>query len=331
MSRATALIRLTVTSDHAGDRLDRFLMAMLPEFSRSHIQRLVKDKCVKVAGQPSKPGFVLKKDQVIDVSVPPPRPSEAGPEDIPLDIIFEDEDMLAINKSAEMVTHPGSGVSGGTLVNALVHHCGALSSVGGVARPGIVHRLDKGTSGILLVAKNDQAHHGLAAQFHDRTVEKTYAAFIWGRPRDLNGIIESKLGRSPTDRKKISSRSTQGRNAVTLYEVEQSWGLISKVLLKPQTGRTHQLRVHMADLGHPVVGDPVYGKGLRRFDALPPELRAWTEARVHQLLHAERISFLHPRTRKPVRLRAPLRSEMLEFQALLNRLLVPQAEGKKRR
>ena len=314
-------IRFTVTSAHAGERLDRFLTEKFSDLSRSQIQRLVKEKWVQVDGHLSKPAQILKAGQDLEVRLPQLRPAETAAEAIPLDILYEDDDLIAINKAAEMVVHPGSGISSGTMVNALIHHCGELSGVGGVARPGIVHRLDKGTSGVLLVAKNDKAHHGLSAQFEGRSVEKIYHAFVWGEPRDLNGVIESVLGRSAGDRKKISSRTAKGRKAVTHYTVLKSWGYVSLLELKPLTGRTHQLRVHLAELGHPVVGDPTYGKGLRRFDALPTRLQAWVRQRPFQLLHAQRISFDHPRSQRRLSLDAPLREEMREFQVLLNREL----------
>src|SRR5262249_10278023 len=225
-------------------------------------------------------------------------------------ILFEDEDLLVIDKAAEMVVHLGAGAHSGTLVNALLHHCRDLSGIGGVARPGIVHRLGKGASGLLGVAKNDRSHHQLAAQFQSRQVEKTYLAFVWGTPRDFAGTIDAPLGRSDRDRKKISSRGRRLRSAVTRYQVLKSWGACSLLELKPETGRTHQLRVHLALLGHSIVGDPSYGARRGQSSRCSLSVQKKISLLRFQLLHAWKLGFIHPKTGRKMQFEAPMREEM---------------------
>ncbi len=309
-----------VDPGESGGRLDLFLAKHLSKMSRSQLQRMIERGFVKVGGKSSKAGHRVQTGEEIEIEFLPPKKADISAEPIPLDIIFEDSSILVLNKPAERVVHPAGRTQEGTLVNALLYHCKDLSGIGGVERPGIVHRLDKGTSGVLVVAKNDQAHQSLSGQFHGRTIGKNYLAFVWGTPRHLEGNIDAPLGRSEGDRKRISTKSRHTRSAVTHYKVLKSWGIISLVELKPLTGRTHQLRVHLASLGHPVVGDPTYGKGGRRFAALPEELEKWIGARRFQLLHAASLSLAHPLTRKPMVFEAPLRPEMLELREKLDRL-----------
>jgi 23S rRNA pseudouridine1911/1915/1917 synthase len=304
----------------AGRRLDLFLAGRFSKLSRSQIQRMIEKGFVKVDGEFSKPGHRLRARESIRIEFLPAKKSDVVAEPIPLDILYEDAALIVLNKSAERIVHPAAGIQEGTLVNALLHHCRDFSGIGGVERPGIVHRLDKGTSGVMVVAKDDQTHRHLAKQFHSRSVEKTYLAFIWGLPRDAEGIIDLPLGRSEGDRKKFSTKSCHLRSALTRYRVLKNWGPISLLELKPQTGRTHQLRVHLSAIGHPVVGDPTYGKGLRRLSALPEELRAWLAERPFQFLHALTLAFTHPRTGRLVTFSAPLRPEMLELQKRLGEL-----------
>jgi len=230
----------------------------------------------------------------VDINVPEPEKSKLEAENIPLDIIYEDKDILVINKPRGLTVHPGAGNRSGTLVNALLHHCRDLSGIGGVERPGIVHRLDKDTSGILLVAKNDKAHQVLSAQFKDRTIQKTYLAIVKGNPKKDEGTIAEPIGRHPVNRKKMAV-SHKGREAVTHYKVLKRFKEYSLVELKPKTGRTHQLRVHLAHIGHSILGDPVYGKGNA------------------QLLHAYKIKFTHPRTEKELEFEAKLPDDMLKL------------------
>lgn len=307
-----------VAPDRAGQRLDRYLAAECPELSRSQIKHWIEAGEITVGAKPAKPSLALRGGERVALNIPPPKVTELLPQDIPLNILYEDADLLVLDKPAELVVHIGAGVKEGTLVNALLHHCQEdLSGVGGVARPGIVHRLDKGTSGLLVVAKNDRAHQGLSSQFQARQVEKTYLAFVWGRPRDASGKIDLPLGRSERDRKKIATRGRRLRPAVTRYRILKSWPQVSLLELKPETGRTHQLRVHLAELGHPIVGDPTYGKKHLKVSHLAPELASILQTMPFQLLHAWRLSFTHPVSGKKLSFEVPMRPEMVKFQALL--------------
>jgi 23S rRNA pseudouridine1911/1915/1917 synthase len=300
-----------------GMRVDVFAQRQFPQLSRSLVKKLIVDGWIRVGGLTIKASYALKGGERLEVNIPPPEAIEAEPEDFPLEIIYEDRDMLVINKPAEKVVHPGAGIKGGTLVSAILHHCKDLSGIGGKLRPGIVHRLDKGTSGVLLIAKNDCAHVILSEQFKMRQIKKTYLAFVWGIPRLRQGVMDKPLGRDRKDRKKISSRTAKARSARTRYRMLQNFGPISLLELEPETGRTHQIRAHLSELGHPVVGDPVYGKGLRRLAHLPKELQERIKALPFQLLHALRLQFRHPVTGMALDLTAPLRREMGDFQEAL--------------
>lgn len=299
-------------ADH-GTRLDQFLQHKLAPLSRSRIKQLIQDDCVKLAGKPTKASQILKGDEKISVIVPAPEPLDLEPKELPLNIIYEDEHLLAIDKPAEWVVHPGAGAKQDTLVHALLHYCKDLSGIGGKLRPGIVHRLDKGTSGLLLIAKNDPCHQALSEAFKNREVQKTYFALIWGKPANPTGKFNSPLGRDPKDRKKMSSRSTRGRSALTRYTLKQNWGPLSLVEIHPETGRTHQIRVHFAEAGHPIVGDPLYGKGARRLDRLGPQWRQRIQKLSFQLLHAGALLLKHPMTQKELVLHAKLRPDMTEI------------------
>jgi 23S rRNA pseudouridine1911/1915/1917 synthase len=296
-------------ADH-GTRLDQFLQLKLAPLSRSRIKQLIQEDCVKLAGKTTKASQILKGKEEISVIVPAPEPLDLEPKDIPLSIIYEDEHLLAIDKAAEWVVHPGAGAKQDTLVHALLHHCQDLSGIGGKLRPGIVHRLDKGTSGLLLIAKNDPCHQALSEAFKNREVQKTYFALIWGKPSSPTGKFSSPLGRDPKDRKKMSSRSTRARSALTRYTLKKNWGAISLVEIHPETGRTHQIRVHFAEAGHPILGDPCYGKGSRRLDSLGPQWRQRIQRLPFQLLHAGALRLKHPMTQKELDLKAELRPEM---------------------
>lgn len=308
-----------VEADQAGQRLDRYLAAECPGLSRSQLKHLIESGKVTVGGKVVKPSLALRGGERVALTIPPPEVPALIPQDIPLKIVFEDADLLVLDKPAELVVHLGAGVKEGTLVNALLHHCRDLSGIGGVARPGIVHRLDKGTSGLLVVAKNDRAHQGLSAQFQARRVAKTYLAFVWGCPRDAGGKIDLPLGRSARDRKKIAVRGRRLRPAITRYRVLKRWPAVSLLELKPETGRTHQLRVHLSELGHPIVGDPTYGRRHLKASELSPELAALLKEARFQLLHAWRLSFEHPVTGKEMSFEAPMRPEMAAIQELLER------------
>jgi 23S rRNA pseudouridine1911/1915/1917 synthase len=289
-------MNLTVPPEQDGHRLDQVLAALIPQHSRSQLQRLIKDGRVVVAGHAvARASTPVQAGQTIDLDVPPPTPAEAEPQDLPLDIVFEDPDLVVVNKAAGMVVHPAAGHADGTMVNALLHHIDDLSGVGGELRPGIVHRLDRGTSGLMVVAKNDQAHEELARQFHDREVEKEYTALIWGL-LPPGRRIEDAIGRDPVNRQKMSTRSRRARHAVSRIVWAEHFPGIALVGVAIATGRTHQIRVHLSSIGHPIVGDSVYGGIHRR---VPPQLRA-VQKLERPFLHASKLAFKHPRDARPL-------------------------------
>ena len=288
-----------VAPDEAGTRLDRWLAARLPELSRTRIKALIEDERVSLMGSTiSDASLRVKSGQEFRVEVPPDSPAEPQPQDIALTVVYEDEDLIVIDKPAGMVVHPAPGNPDETLVNALLAHCGeSLAGIGGVRRPGIVHRIDKDTSGLLVAAKTDAAHRGLAAQFAEHSLERAYWALVWGTPHPRQGEIEGNIGRNPNDRKKMAVVKGGGKTALTRYKVLKSFigGAVSLVECRLATGRTHQIRVHMTNLGHPLVGDHTYGnsraKGLK---ALPPDLREGLSTFPRQALHAYLLGFSHP-------------------------------------
>lgn len=308
---------MKVPPEGRGKRLDVFVHSQFPQLSRSQIKKLTTKGKVMLGGHSAKASATLKGGEELEVVIPPPEPLDLKPEAYPLEILYEDKDLLALNKPAEKVVHPGAGIVEGTLVHAILHHCTDLSGIGGKLRPGIVHRLDKGTSGVLVVAKNDRAHAVLSEQFKSREIKKTYLAFVWGSPEPAKGVIDRPLGRDLKDRKKISPRTAQARSARTSYRVLKTYGPISLVELEPETGRTHQIRVHLTEIRHPVVGDPTYGKGLQKLGQLPEQLQGLVKGFTFQLLHALRLQLQHPTTGQALDLQAPLRPEMQEFKELL--------------
>ncbi len=308
-----------VDETNRGKRLDRFLSEKVSELSRSQVQQLIKTGNVQVNHKSSKSSHLLSLSDNIQIHFPLPTPSKLIPEKLPLEILYEDDEVLVLNKTAEMVVHPGAGVKEGTLVHALLHHAPQIANVGGAGRPGIVHRLDKGTSGVMMVAKTPGAYQKLVAQFQSREVTKVYLAFVWGNMRDLRGVINMPLGRSARDRKKISSKSRRTREAVTSYHVLKKWKEISLLKLEPKTGRTHQLRVHLTEIGHPIVGDPVYGRGLRRAKFLTPSVSELVEKLHYQLLHSACLSFFHPQSGELLTFEAPMREEMKQLEKSLEK------------
>ena len=281
---------MEILADAPAERLDAFLAARLPDLSRSRVQALIREQFILVNGKPAKPRDPVKPGQSITIALPEAVPAEAAPQDIPLDILFEDDDLLVLNKASGMVVHPAPGNPDGTLVNALLHHCkGRLSGIGGVERPGIVHRLDKDTSGCLVVAKSDPAHQSLVTQFAERsTMEKLYLAVTTGIPKPEKDTIFTHIGRHPVNRQKMAVVNPPGgKPAITDYEILKTDAatLTALVLCHLHTGRTHQIRVHMHHKGAPLLGDPIYGKPVRN-PALPDRL----------MLHAWRLSFDHPIT-----------------------------------
>jgi 23S rRNA pseudouridine1911/1915/1917 synthase len=297
--------RLTVPDTSAGERLDRFITAQLPDLSRSQVQRLLQDGRVTVSKGRAKPGLVLDAGVEVTVDVPAPRPASPIAQALPLEVVYDDADVVVINKPAGMVVHPAAGHADGTLVNALLHHVSGLSGIGGTERPGIVHRLDRGTSGLMVVAKHDRAHRALARQFHDREVRKEYVALVWGQPTP-GTHIESHIGRDPNNRQRMSGRARHGRLAVTdVVEVEAFRG-VSLTRLLIGTGRTHQIRVHLSELGFSLVGDGLYGGARKR---LPTHL-ASLAGMAHPFLHAARLSFTHPVTGEVLDFRAALPTDL---------------------
>jgi 23S rRNA pseudouridine1911/1915/1917 synthase len=295
-------------ADRAGERLDLFVVRKLPELTRSRVRKLIDEGLVTVDGrQPSKAGFALDVGQRVHVTLPPPDTNELRPEPRPLRIVYEDDDLLVVDKPAGMAVHPSAGHSSGTLVHAVLAHCPELSRVGERDRPGIVHRLDKDTSGLIIVAKNDAAHLALARQLKERRVEKTYLALVEGRLAALQGVIDAPLARHPVRRQKMAVVAG-GRDARTRYNVLREIDGYSLVELHPETGRTHQLRVHLASIGHPVAGDRVYGR-TKRAGPFP-----------RQFLHAQHLAFTHPRTGARVEVEAPLAQDLREELARLERL-----------
>ncbi|HET7891372.1 MAG TPA: RluA family pseudouridine synthase [Candidatus Sulfotelmatobacter sp.] len=314
---------IAVPADNAGQRLDQFLAAHL-DVSRARIQQLISQEKVLVNGARAKPSLKLRGDEHISVVGSAERPPlRAMAEEIPLDIVYEDDDLAILNKPAGMMVHAGAGATEdqrnrGTLVNALLHHFATLSAVGGEMRPGIVHRLDKETSGLIAVAKNDEAHRKLAAQFARREVKKTYIALVHGSPKKDRGTISASISRDRVRRTRMTTRGTGGRDAVSHYSVlrrlDSAFGKFTLLEIKIDTGRTHQIRVHMASLGHPVVGDALYGA--------PREMRARRGRATDEgsaislprnFLHAARLELLHPRTGMPIALESPLPPELQAF------------------
>jgi len=304
MSEAATTVELLVPKEGARMRLDQFLARELPRFSRSRIQQLIRQQFVTLNGSSPRPRDILRIGDRISVNEPPLQKIESRPEAIPLNVLFEDDDLIVINKPAGLVVHPGSGQPEHTLVNALLHHSAHLSGIGGKERPGIVHRLDKETSGSLVVAKNDEAHRSLSTQFESRTVDKIYLALVAGKLRKTAGTIEEKIGRHPKYRQQMSVQSSRGRAAKTEYRVVSSSNEMSLVECKLHSGRTHQIRVHLHHLGHPVLGDKVYGA---RFAKTFPR----------QMLHAWKLGFEHPRSGERKNFEAPLPQD---FQSALNSL-----------
>ncbi len=296
---------LTVDGAAAGLRLDRFLAGAFPEHSRARLQALIESGHVRLDGQPTRAAARLKPAQVVTIGFPPPAPAEPHAEDIPLQVVHEDAQLLVIDKPAGLVVHPGAGVRAGTLVNALLHHVRDLSGIGGVLRPGIVHRLDRGTSGLLVVAKDDATHRALVRLFASRAVEKTYLAIVLGCPSPRAGRIELPIGRDPVHRLKMSARAPRARPARSDYELVEALDGAALVRVRLHTGRTHQIRVHLSSLGHPVAGDALYG-GTRPPGCRRPASRAALQALARPALHAHRLAFVHPSTGARLELVSPL-------------------------
>jgi 23S rRNA pseudouridine1911/1915/1917 synthase len=294
-----------VAHEESGLRIDAFLAKKAPPLSRSYIKKLLLSGDITVNRQKKKPHYTLKQGDEVAVNIPAPKPLSVEGEKIPIDIVYEDSSLIVINKAPGMVVHPAAGNDRGTLVNALLYHCKDLSGIGGVERPGIVHRLDKGTSGLLLVAKNDATHQSLSKQLKERSMRKVYLALVKGEVRKDNGIIEARIGRDPHHRKKMAVLKSGGREAVTEYRVRERFAGFTLLEILLKTGRTHQIRVHLAHIRHPVVGDADYGRRLiagKKRSGLENALSGLKR----QALHAFRLGFVHP-----------LKKEYMEFEAAL--------------
>jgi len=313
-----AAISLEVAADQVGERLDRYLASLVPGQSRSQIQRLIEQGQVSVAGRTAKANLAVKAGDRITVDVPEAAPSTAVAEDIPLTIVYEDPDLVVVDKPAGMVVHPAAGHDSGTLVNALLHRIKDLSGIGGELRPGIVHRLDKGTSGLMVVAKNDHAHESLSRQFAEREVEKEYGALVWGVVQ-AGRRIDLPIGRDPNDRQKMSARSRRARHAVTRITRARHYRGVTLCQVAIQTGRTHQIRVHLSAIGHPIVGDATYGGRKARIAAdLRPVLSL-----ERPFLHAHRLVFTHPTDGRRMEFESPLPQDL---QAVLDAIEALQPE-----
>jgi len=319
-------MHIQATDADEGLRLDQWLTAKLPDLSRSQVQRLIRDGRVTIDRGAVKAGLVVTPGLGADITMPEPTPSSVVPEALPLDILYEDDDIVVVDKPSGMVVHPAAGHARGTLVNALVHHVGGsttgLSGAGGTARPGLVHRLDRGTSGVMVIARHDRAHRELARQFHDREVGKEYVALVWGTPHAPHKI-ERAIGRDPRTRQKMSSRAHRRREAVTTIEAVEPLRGVSFVRVTIGTGRTHQIRVHLSEIGHPVAGDGLYG-GVRK--RLPTHLAAL--ARLERpFLHARRLTLAHPADGRQMTFSAPLPDDLERVLTLLRHQVKPKASS----
>ncbi|MFH1335813.1 MAG: RluA family pseudouridine synthase [Candidatus Zixiibacteriota bacterium] len=302
VKNAQRTLKISIPQDAHSKRIDIVLSQMELGLSRSFIHKLILDKRILVDSRPVKPSHKLKGGEQILIEIPPLEKPSLEPENIPLDIVYEDSDLLVVNKKAGMVVHPATGNFSHTLVNALLFHCKDLSGINGVLRPGIVHRLDKNTSGLLVVAKNDSAHLGLAEQIKNRTLLREYAAIVWGHMPTEEGIIEAPIGRALKDRKKMAVTRVKGRESLTQYKVLERFTISDLLTIRLKTGRTHQIRVHLSYLNHPVLGDPEYGgrqkwlKGI--YDRERPLAQKLLSLIDRQALHAKKLGFIHPRTKK---------------------------------
>lgn len=290
------MIEYFTVENEEGERIDKYLAEMLEDKSRSYIQKLMKDKLVHVNGKPVKANYRLVLGDRVEMSMPEIKEPDIVAEDLALDILYEDKDVIVVNKPKQMVVHPAPGHYSGTLVNGLMYHCGdELSGINGMMRPGIVHRIDMDTTGSLIVCKNDAAHQSLSEQLKEHSINRIYVALVHGNIKEDEGTVNAPIGRHPTERKKMSTQAKNGRPAITHYKVLERYGNYTYIQCKLETGRTHQIRVHMASIGHPLVGDQVYGPKKCPFPKL-----------IGQTLHAKTLGFIHPTTGEYVEVEAPM-------------------------
>lgn len=317
----------TVAEEQTSKRVDQFIVEELPSFSRTKIAKLVKEGALLINGKAIKDNAkkVMFGDQ-IELEVPEAVATDIKPQKIPLDIVYEDKDLLVINKPIGMVVHPGAGNPDGTLVNALLHHCKSnLSGINGELRPGIVHRIDKDTSGLLVVAKNDIAHNALAKQFEEHSIQRTYLAFVWGMMKPIHGRIETFIGRSKYNRQKMSAEVASGKDAITNYKTLEIFKGntipdISLIECKLETGRTHQIRVHLSHKKNPILGDQMYGSKMRKIRNIDPELQTIIENINFQALHAQSLGFIHPTSGKELFFTTELPQVLLNLKKMLKKL-----------
>ena len=290
------MTKLTLTAEAGGERLDAFLAGRVEDLTRSAAQKLLEKGAVTIAGRPAKKNEKTAPGMTVEIELPDPEPIDVLPQNIPLDVVYEDADVIVINKPVGLVVHPAPGHPDGTLVNALLYHCGdSLSGINGQLRPGIVHRIDRDTSGLIIAAKNDKAHLALAEQLQDHSLARVYEAVVHGNFREDEGTVDAPIGRHPIDRKKMAIDRKDGRRAVTHWTVLGRYNGFTHIQCRLETGRTHQIRVHMASIGHPLVGDPVYGGNRKSLPGL-----------AGQCLHARKLRFVHPSTRELVEVECPL-------------------------
>jgi len=299
-----------VSKKDQGRRLDQFLSKTNLNLSRSQAKNLIEQHHIFLNQKPTKPSAHIKAGDTVSGTLPEPTPLSLKPEPLPVTILYEDSSIIVIDKPSGMVVHPAYGNPSGTLVNALLYHCKDLVGINGVLRPGIVHRLDKDTSGVMVVAKDDEAFHQLIKQFKNRTVEKTYLAIVYGRFGQDEGLIDSAIGRHPSERKRMSTRTRKGRTAITLWKKIEEFDSSTLLKIFPQTGRTHQIRVHLSSIGHPILGDPLYGRKGRPGAIHDPILKECVKRMNRQALHSQRLEFIHPRTGERVQFVSSIPQDM---------------------
>jgi 23S rRNA pseudouridine1911/1915/1917 synthase len=306
------VLKFSVAAEDAGLRLDSYISSRIADCTRSYAATLIRQANVQVDGAPAKPSHRVKTREIITVPIPAPEPVALKPEPIPLNILFEDRHVIVLNKSPGLVVHPAAGHASGTLVNGILYHCPNLEGIGGKMRPGIVHRLDKDTSGTIVIAKTAQALQGLSEQFKDRRVFKQYLALVHHIPKQDRGTIDLPVGRHPVDRKKMSTVSPRGRSALTLWRIKERFSGTALLEIELKTGRTHQIRVHCQSMGHPLVGDPVYGTRKKNlYSAVHKDtLHSAIKKVKRQMLHAFQLGFTHPVTGKDLTFEAPLPDDM---------------------
>jgi 23S rRNA pseudouridine1911/1915/1917 synthase len=303
---------IRVTKKDQGRRLDQFLSETNLNLSRSQAKHWIEKHHIFLNQKPTKPSAHVKTGDMVSGFLPEPKPLSLKPESIPLTILYEDSSIIVIDKPPGMVVHPAYGNPSGTLVNALLYHCKDLGGINGVLRPGIVHRLDKDTSGVMVVAKDDEAYHHLIKQFKNRTVKKVYSAIVYGRFTQNEGLIDSAIGRHPSERKRMSTRTKKGKAAITRWKKVEDFDSCTFLEIFPQTGRTHQIRVHLSSIGHPLLGDPLYGRKGRPGTIHDPVLKECVKRMNRQVLHAQRLEFTHPRTGERVQFVSPIPQDIKE-------------------